>query len=105
MTATGKQLQELTKGMDWVDAKPLWEAASREFAQGASGAVQVFQSGSRGVSLESVWRNVEFQVPKSTIQSTNVGRRNTGVIPSSRTVPLQGTNATFNKSSWWKFMK
>jgi hypothetical protein len=35
---------------------------------------------------------VEFQVPKSTIQSTNVGPRNTGVIPSNSAVPLQGTN-------------
>jgi hypothetical protein len=46
---------------------------------------------------------VEFQVPKSTIQSTNVGPRNTGVIPSNSAVPLQGTNATFKQSSWWKF--
>jgi hypothetical protein len=46
---------------------------------------------------------VEFQVPRSSIQPTNVGPRNTGVIPTSNAMPLNGTNATFKKSSWWKF--
>ena len=46
---------------------------------------------------------VEFEVPPSSIQRTNVGPRNTGVIPTNSALPLQGTNATFNKSSWWKF--
>ncbi len=62
MTSAGQELQKLTQGMDWVDAKPLWEAASRDFAEGAQGAVHVFHNGSRGVSLESVWRNIEYPV-------------------------------------------
>lgn len=64
MTPAGKSLEKLTKVMDWSEAKPLWEAASREFAEGASGSVNVFQNGSRGVSLESVWRNIEYPVLK-----------------------------------------
>jgi RHS repeat-associated protein len=62
MTAAGQRLQQITKGMDWADAKPLWEAASREFAEGATETVHVFQSGTRGVSLQSVWRNVEYPI-------------------------------------------
>ena len=64
MTEAGQRLQQITKGMDWADAKPLWEAASRDFAQGASGPVHVFQNGNRGVSLESIWRNVEYPILK-----------------------------------------
>ena len=64
MTAAGQRLQGITKGMDWADAKPLWEAASADFARGASGSVNVFQNGSRGVSLESVWRGVEYPILK-----------------------------------------
>ena len=46
---------------------------------------------------------VEFQVPRSSLQLTKVGPRNTGVISTTNSsIPLQGTNATF-KSFWWKF--
>jgi hypothetical protein len=64
MTAAGQRLQGITKGMDWADAKPLWEAASADFARGASGSVNVFQNGTRGVSLDSVWRGVEYPILK-----------------------------------------
>jgi hypothetical protein len=64
MTAAGQRLQQITKGMDWADAKPLWEAASANFARGATGTVNVFQHGTRGVSLESVWRGVEYPLLK-----------------------------------------
>jgi hypothetical protein len=64
MTAAGQRLQGITKGMEWADAKPLWEAASADFARGASGSVNVFQNGTRGVSLESVWRGVEYPILK-----------------------------------------
>jgi hypothetical protein len=61
MTAVGQRLQQTTKGLDWLtEAKPMWEAASADFARGATGPVNVFQNGSRGVSLESVWRGTEF---------------------------------------------
>ncbi len=60
MTATGQELAQVTKGMDWLtEARPLWSAASRDFARGASGTVHVFHN-ARGVSLESVWRLVEY---------------------------------------------
>ena len=64
MSAAGQRLQQITKGMDWADAKPLWEAASADFARGATGTVNVFQNGTRGVSLESVWRGVEYPLLK-----------------------------------------
>jgi hypothetical protein len=64
MTAAGQRLQQATKGMDWADAKPLWETASADFARGATGTVNVFQNGTRGVSLESVWRGVEYPLLK-----------------------------------------
>jgi hypothetical protein len=40
--------------------KPLWDAASKRFAQGAENAVNVFHSMSRGVRVQSVWRQVEY---------------------------------------------
>ena len=65
MTAVGQRLQQTTKGLDWLtEAKPMWEAASADFARGATGPVHVFQNGSRGVSLESVWRGTEFPLLK-----------------------------------------
>jgi hypothetical protein len=73
MTAAGQRLQQITKGMDWADAKPLWEAASADFARGATGTVNVFQNGTRGVSLESVWRgasNILCSSSKETGSST-----------------------------------
>lgn len=64
MTKEGKNLIKLTKNMDWADAKPLWENASKEFAQGANGSVQVFHY-SEGVSVNSVWGKVEYNILKN----------------------------------------
>jgi RHS repeat-associated protein len=49
MTTAGKALEAATEGMDWADAKPLWDAASGGFARGASGTVHVF------INLDSAW--------------------------------------------------
>ncbi len=46
---------------------------------------------------------VEFLVPSSSILRIQVGPRNTGVIPTNSSLPLQGTDATFRNPSWWKF--
>ena len=63
MTAAGQRLTQTTKSLDWAtQAKPMWETASASFARGASGEVQVFQNGTRGVSLESIWRRTEYPI-------------------------------------------
>ena len=40
----------------------MWQKASADFAREASAEVNVFQNGSRGVSLESVWRTTEYPI-------------------------------------------
>ncbi len=59
MTKAGQNLIGKTKGMPWSQAGPLWQELSGEFAKGASGQVNVFQS-AEGVSLNSIWRSVEY---------------------------------------------
>lgn len=63
MTAAGQRVAQATKGLDWLtEAKPMWQQASADFARGAQGEVHVFQSGTRGVSLESVWHVTEYPI-------------------------------------------
>jgi len=70
MTQAGQQLTQTTKGLDWLtQARPAWVDASRSFAEGAVGDVHVFQSGARGVSLQSIWRDTEFP---TLMQNNNV---------------------------------
>jgi len=57
MTARARELA--ASNLEWTEAKPLWEAASREFAQGASGDVHVFQA-AEGVRLKSIWAKIEY---------------------------------------------
>lgn len=59
MTARGRELA--ASNLEWTAAKPLWEAASREFASGASGDVHVFQA-AEGVRLDSMWAKIEFPI-------------------------------------------
>ena len=59
MTRTGRFLDAITTKKTYPYLKPAWNKASRNFARGADGAVDVFQS-SRGVRLESVWKTVEY---------------------------------------------
>ena len=43
MSANGQALAEATQGLDyWTQARPLWEAASRDFVESASGDVHIF---------------------------------------------------------------
>jgi hypothetical protein len=63
MTAPGQRVAKATEGLDWLtEAKPMWEKASADFARGTEGTVHVFQNGTRGVSLESVWRATEYPI-------------------------------------------
>jgi hypothetical protein len=62
MTKAGQRLQEITKSSNWATQRPQWVALSQEFAAGAVGKVDVFQSAA-GVRLQSIWATVEYQTP------------------------------------------
>jgi RHS repeat-associated protein len=63
MSPSGQALERMTESMDWPDARPLWTAASQEFAHGATGTAHVFQN-ANGVRLESVWAQHEYNIIK-----------------------------------------
>jgi len=70
MTQAGQQLTQTTKGLDWLtQARPMWVDASQSFAEGAAGDVHAFQSGTRGVSLQSIWAETEYP---TLMQNNNV---------------------------------
>jgi hypothetical protein len=55
MTAAGQGLEAAS--LPWAEAKPLWQAASGDFAGGASGQVDVFMA--RAARPDSIWRTIE----------------------------------------------
>jgi hypothetical protein len=55
MTSAGRALEGAQ--LPWAEAKPLWQEASREFATGAQGQVDVFMS--RAARPDSIWRTIE----------------------------------------------
>ncbi|HUB77547.1 MAG TPA: RHS repeat-associated core domain-containing protein, partial [Bryobacteraceae bacterium] len=60
MTEAGQELEALTQGMDWADARPLWNALSADFAAAASGDVTAFISSS--ASLSSIFFETELGI-------------------------------------------
>ena len=55
MTRAGRNLEKLTKTMEWKEAGPLWERLSRVYAKGANGPVYFI-----GVPRpESIWMKIE----------------------------------------------
>ncbi len=60
MSALGREVEKATSNLSWEQARPLWEQASRQFAEAASGTVHVFH-GNR-VRLESIWATIEYQI-------------------------------------------
>ena len=69
MTLTGKVLGRITTPSTFKYVKPLWSAASKRFAKGARGQVNVFHS-SKGIRLESVWSKREYPIIKK--QGNNI---------------------------------
>lgn len=59
MTARGQELAG--SNLEWTEAKPLWEAASADFAAGATGDVHVFQA-AEGVRVQSMWAQIEYKI-------------------------------------------
>jgi hypothetical protein len=76
----------LAQGKDWatVVRPTVWEPASKSFAEGASGVVNVFQN-AEGVSLRSVWRQLEYPVLKN---NPGVTIRYHIVMPDGSVVPV-----------------
>lgn len=70
MTKTGKFLDTITTDKTYPFLEPFWNQASKNFAKGAGNSVEVFQSGSRGVRLESVW--TKFEYPQLIKQGTDI---------------------------------
>lgn len=75
MTLQGKLLQAVTNKYTYNLLKPLWDRASANFARGAQGPVDVFQS-AKGVRVESVWATKEY--PKLIQQGNQI---NFHVVP------------------------
>ena len=69
MTIIGKTLDKITMENNFKLLKPLWNAASKNFAKGAKGSVHVFHS-RKGVRLDSVWAKTEFPIIKK--QRSNI---------------------------------
>jgi hypothetical protein len=63
MTPVGKALESVTNPSTFPYLKPLWEAASAQFARGATCEVNAVQAAS-GVRLQSVWTTVEYPILK-----------------------------------------
>ncbi|MBS5624501.1 MAG: hypothetical protein KHW86_04710, partial [Porphyromonadaceae bacterium] len=53
MTRAGQNLTDLTKGLPWSEAGPMWRRMSAAFAKSTSGTVHVFQN-ARSISVNSV---------------------------------------------------
>jgi hypothetical protein len=68
MTEQGQALAEATEGMSPESAQPLWEAASKSFAQGASGIAHVFIN-LELAGPESIWTNIEL---RALVENPNV---------------------------------
>jgi RHS repeat-associated protein len=59
MSAGGQATEAATQGADWLtEARPAWVNASSNFANSASGEVQVFQGPL--ISTQSVWATTEY---------------------------------------------
>ena len=69
-SAGGRALAQATEGMPWSQARSHWLDLSKDFARGASGEVDVFQSG-RFLSLDSIWRD-EFKILTGNPNVTNI---------------------------------
>jgi RHS repeat-associated protein len=64
MTPQGKAMEEFTKGMDWAEAKPLWNKTSQQFAGSAPSSQKkafAFVDFTKYRGAQSVWE--EFEKP------------------------------------------
>lgn len=59
MTEGGRAAEAATDGMPWEQARPIWDATSKTFAEGASGPAHVFIN-VEAVSPGSIWATTEL---------------------------------------------
>ena len=59
-TKLGIETSQQAEDMKWSDARPLWQAASKKFAETASGDVHVFIYGPKFTGLDSVFMDTEL---------------------------------------------
>jgi RHS repeat-associated protein len=80
-TPGGQNLIKVTADMPYfpsINGQPasqaynMWSNLSTEYAQGASGAVNVYQNAQTGVSMTSIWRLYEYPALKANSNVTNI---------------------------------
>ncbi len=77
MTQAGRALEQATTGMPWETANPLWNAASKSFADGASGNISVFHAAD-GIRINSTWAKIEYRALTSNPAVTDITYRVVG---------------------------
>lgn len=67
MTKGGKKMETLTKNLTWPEKAPLWQKVSSGYANGvkSGSTIHVFQNAEIGVSLNSVWKTIEYSILNS----------------------------------------
>ena len=71
MTAEGQATSAATQGLDWLtQARPMWVEASQDYAESASGEVNVFQGSY--ISTQSVWATTEYPALMANPNVTNI---------------------------------
>jgi hypothetical protein len=63
MTQAGRLLEATTEGLPYVVTRPLWEAASAEFAEGAQGVAHMFRLAGE-INPRSIWKVIEEGILK-----------------------------------------
>jgi hypothetical protein len=72
MTAEGQAVARAAKDLPYAtEGRALWAAASKKFAETASGEVHMFRAES-GVKPDSIWATVEYKALLSNKQVTNI---------------------------------
>jgi hypothetical protein len=85
MTAAGQAMEQRIATVGWEAARADTAAASRSWAQGAAGEVSVIQA-ARGVSMQSMWRNVEYPALMANPNVTSI--RYFVATPSGKLIPV-----------------
>lgn len=73
MTGRGSFLARHSGNLDWLEAKPAWDRASKLFAKEAHGDIHVFVN-KAGASASSVWNRSERPILEAAQRSARVGR-------------------------------
>jgi len=64
MTTSGSIMNTVSPYLPRSASSPIWNMLSKNFANGATGEINVFQNAA-GVGIESTWAKIEFQILKN----------------------------------------